>query len=627
MAKKNGLEFRSRERYSRLAIAAVLLTILVYSACNGEASRSPTTENGLYWITDIVDSETEVGGWYTSIALDGNNWPRFSYYDNSNGDLKYARWNGSAWAIETIDSEGRVGDLSDIVIDTNNYPHISYYDWTNKNLKYAKWTGSDWAIETVDSGEDVGYGTSIAVDSNNYPHIAYYDYGNGDLKYARWNGSAWNIKVVDGEAYGEVCGAFPSIALGPNDHPHISYYQQSSPQSNYDLKYAHWTGETWSTEIVDSEGDVGQYSSIALDSYGYPHISYYDFDNNDLKYARWNGSAWSIAIVDSAGWVGEYTSIAVGTDNFPQISYYDREHYDLKYARWNGSAWAIETIDSEGDVGRWSAIVLDGRNCPHISHIDWGQCDLKYTFADCITPSSSVNTISPFWHNISLISISATAADHTPGSGIKSVRLYYRYSTDNSSWGSWTLFGVDTTSPYEWSFASPNGDGYYQFYSIAIDNATHAESPPEAPDTVCGIDTTAPSQVTNIKSIKITETSITLTWDKNTDLDFNRYEIYGATKEDFSNAKLVATIYDRNTTTYTVTGLSPELSPGTTYYFKVNVIDNAGNMRESSLVSFTTLTPPSREVINWLLIIVVIVIVLALIALLGIARARKAKKS
>jgi len=36
---------------------------------------------------------------------------------------------------------------------------------------------------------------------------------------------------------------------------------------------------------VDIDGDVGRYSSIALSSSGYPHISYLDRTNNNLTYA------------------------------------------------------------------------------------------------------------------------------------------------------------------------------------------------------------------------------------------------------------------------------------------------------------------------------------------------------
>lgn len=43
----------------------------------------------------------------------------------------------------------------------------------------------------------------------------------------------------------------------------------------------------WSIQTVDSEGNVGYYTSIALDSSDRPHISYYDETNDDLKYARW----------------------------------------------------------------------------------------------------------------------------------------------------------------------------------------------------------------------------------------------------------------------------------------------------------------------------------------------------
>ncbi len=50
--------------------------------------------------------------------------------------------------------------------------------------------------------------------------------------------------------------------------------------TNYDLKYAHWTGGVWDIQVVDSEGGDG---SLALDAAGLPHISY--GGSGDLKYA------------------------------------------------------------------------------------------------------------------------------------------------------------------------------------------------------------------------------------------------------------------------------------------------------------------------------------------------------
>lgn len=43
--------------------------------------------------------------------------------------------------------------------------------------------------------------------------------------------------------------------------------------------------DTWHIETVDSVGNVGEYTSIALGSRDRPHISYLDDINRDLKYA------------------------------------------------------------------------------------------------------------------------------------------------------------------------------------------------------------------------------------------------------------------------------------------------------------------------------------------------------
>jgi hypothetical protein len=48
---------------------------------------------------------------------------------------------GSAlsWHIESVDTAGDVPYGTSIALNANGYPHISYYDWTNGDLKYTRY--------------------------------------------------------------------------------------------------------------------------------------------------------------------------------------------------------------------------------------------------------------------------------------------------------------------------------------------------------------------------------------------------------------------------------------------------------------------------------------------------------
>ncbi len=346
--------FISRRAAAVLLIAATILVV-------------PGSAHG--WAIETVDSDYNAGE-FTSLVLDAAGHPHISYYDRINGDLKYARWNGNAWEIKTVDSsDDDVGIYTSLALDAAGYPHISYYDVDNQALKYAAWNGNAWANETVDSDSWVGTDNSLALDAAGHPHISYCDRGNYDLKYAAWNGTAWAIQIVDSNV---VVVRQTSLALDAAGHPHISYYDISDQA----LKYAAWNGTAWEIETLDSGGHVGACTSLALDSAGYPHISYYDDSKYDLKYAAWNGNAWEIKTVDSSDDdVGEDNSLALDAAGYPHISYFDRTNYDLKYAAWNGVYWSIKTVDGDSWVGEDNSLALDAADHPYISYFGYG---LKY---------------------------------------------------------------------------------------------------------------------------------------------------------------------------------------------------------------------------------------------------------
>jgi len=86
----------------------------------------------------------------------------------------------------------------------------------------------------------------------------------------------------------------------------------------------------------------------------------------------------------------------------------------------------------------------------------------------------------------------------------------------------------------------------------------------------------------------ITSTSMDLSWSTNTDLDFDRYELYYSTSPGVDNitGTLAVTYTNRLDTSYSLAGLTQD----TTYYFVVYVFDTEALSSPSNEVSGTTLT-------------------------------------
>ncbi len=199
-------------------------------------------------------------------------------------------------------------------------------------------------------------------------------FSNEDLG---WRG-VWDITLVDESTL--YIGAYSSLALDSNEYPHVSYVDAT----NSYLMYAYFDGSNWNTETVDNSGGVsGSPTSIALDANDYPHISYADSNNYYLKYAYWDGSSWNIETVDNSGDVDGGTSLQFDSNGYPHIAYVDNNNYYLMYANWDGSSWTTAAVDISGNVYYYSvSLALDVNDYPHISYVDFNNNNLLYTYFD-----------------------------------------------------------------------------------------------------------------------------------------------------------------------------------------------------------------------------------------------------
>jgi hypothetical protein len=279
------------------------------------------------------------------------------------------------------------GDYEEINIvssNTINYPDTvlpatTYFYRVRAYKGDANGSYSDeiCVITPVDSGREVGQ-NSIKVGTDGKIRISYYDKTNGDLDYATISPTIGGDTIVITtvlDSIGDV-GQFSSLVLDTGNTGYISYYDVS----NGDLKVTSTsTSWTFAGKIDGTGTTVGLYTSIARDSSNKLHISYYDATNADLKYATNAPGYWATTTIDDpmspdTTSTGLYSSIAVATDGTAYISYYDATLHNICYASTVPAiTYTIETV-----ITRDTSIALDSGNNLHISYYDTTNGNLKY---------------------------------------------------------------------------------------------------------------------------------------------------------------------------------------------------------------------------------------------------------
>jgi hypothetical protein len=333
-----------------------LFVLMFFSAILLGLSNVAYAATGLDWTAKTIQSSGDVGG-ESSIAIGPDNTIHIIYYDDTNGNLRYAKKTptSTSWSLQTIDSNGDVGAQSSIVLDSSGQPHVAYLDTTNGNLKYAKLTSSGWKISTVASTGLVGDWPSIDLDSNNRPHISYYDITNQAIKYVKMTSTgAWSFKTID-----STNRLHSSLALDKYDRPRILYEDTTG------LGYAKVTSSgSW---LVSKVVSSGANPSIAIDSDGRTNFSY---KSSGLKYAhRDSAGTWHFASVDtSSSCTGAHSSLVLDSKDIPHIAYSDDcslSGNHMKYATHSEGKWQIDIIGYHAVTGD---LALDKNNLPNVSY-------------------------------------------------------------------------------------------------------------------------------------------------------------------------------------------------------------------------------------------------------------------
>jgi hypothetical protein len=325
------------------------------------------------WSFEPIDTTPSVGN-ALSLAIDpATGHVHVAYFDAGNLDLKHASYDGTSWAVETVDRAGSVGQSSQIALDTAGNPRIAYHDETNLALKYAEWTGSAWTLSTVltQLGKETALDVHLAIDATGAPWVTFY----GDLNYRTEIytrvGTTWGKVLI---AASEPDGYDSAAARDPAGNVALLY--TTSNENN--LWMARLSVSTWVDEYVDPYEDAGDQSQMALDGSGRPHISYLNKITNDIWYAtRAASGVWTRLRVAPAGAttlsapIGGYTSVAVTPAGVPHVVWYNAATASLQHASYNPSTtiWAIDTVDAAPSGVPSPSMTLDASGQPHIAYI------------------------------------------------------------------------------------------------------------------------------------------------------------------------------------------------------------------------------------------------------------------
>jgi hypothetical protein len=372
----------------------------------------PPVDGAVFNLEGFRGGQTAPGddvGLWTSIGIspaDGR--PAVAYYDRTNKALKLARFDGSAWAIETIDDDpaGDMGRYAKLVFDGSNAT-IAYLateavgsGFAVSKVKLAKQNGGSYSFEDaiVDKETpcrpDLCSGGSkcteegrCATAGTGCPMCA-----TGEQCLTLDGAAACRVVVASKlDTYPMTTGVYVDVATLPDGGLGLAYYDRIRGTANVAARGANG----WEAVVVDggvqpdgSATDVGPAMSLAIDGSGDWHLTYIDGYAESLKYARVSGGeVQEVEIIDEGFGIGDVPFAdgqhIIGDDSFVhvtpqgtvQVTYQDATAGTLRFATGTpktggGHDWSVKVVDSDAFAGFFSSQIEVGGA---LKLVHWGR--------------------------------------------------------------------------------------------------------------------------------------------------------------------------------------------------------------------------------------------------------------
>jgi hypothetical protein len=538
-----------------------------------------------------------------AIGADGNG-------INYSGHVRVYEYSSGSWSQLGTDIDGEAfGDQSGISVSLNSdgslvaigaflndgngyaagHVRIYYYNgfsWSQLGYDIDGEAPNDQSGASVSLNSD---GTRVAIgapgnDNNgdNSGHVRVYEYSSGS-----WSQLGSDI---DGEAAGDFSGAVGNVSLN-SDGTRVAI-GASGNDSNGDaaghVRIYYFNGFSWSQSGSDIDGEAaGDISSVvSLNSDGtrvaiggYGNVGNGDYAGHVRVYEYSSGS-WSQLGSDIDGeaaddWSGtsvslnsDGTRVAIGADGNDGNGD-DAGH--VRVYKYSSGSWSQlgSDIDGEGagDASGWSVSLNSDA-----SHVAIGAYGNNGNGDDA-------GHVRVYEFDNTPPTMTITAAEGSDGFTSNDPTLSLNFTSSEAT-TDFAVGDITVTNGALSSFSATSSTVYTATFTPYTEGATTINVAASTFTDATGNNNTAATQFnwtqdrTSATPSGLVATpsvgQVVLTWTANSESDFSYYNVYGGTS---SSPTTVLSTVSAGTETYTHTGLTY----GTTYYYRISAVDDAGN--------------------------------------------------